>query len=472
MRKEWSLHNTMEKTIITKKDLGWYSRLDPDFYKTEYNDMVDYMRSKKNVKPLGEIISKKICTGWTPPEQKGIPVGDGTDVLFIRTNSVREGKINYDIADLLPVAAHKNHTALKYGDVVVTVVGATRNIVGRAGVYLLDRQANINRGCALLRINTEIATPGFISAFLNSKYGRMQIWKYGKQTEQVVINGREVEQVLVPILPMEQQNVIHDIILNSEKLRVESKLLYRKAEQTLLHEINMNGFKHKPCKHFTINSKSINEENGTKIEPEYFEPSVDNIIKHIKEHVQSDTANHVFLWDKGKDVGSDSYVDEGMGFARVSDISKFGLDPPVKRIKKPLFDSLKKHHTQKNKILFTKDGTVGISYVIKDENPCVLSGAFMSLSLKEKYSKTNPEYLALVLNSLMIKAQIDRLTGKASILKHLNPKYFSKLVIPIISSESQTKIASMLNQSFQKKREADISLQQSINSISRMLDSS
>lgn len=67
-----------------------------------------------------------------------------------------------------------------------------------------------------------------------------------------------------------------------------------------------------------------------------------------------------------------------------------------------------RYSPKKDEILFTKDGTIGISFVVNEDMRAVLSGAFLRL---QKKIEIESEYLALVLNSVVSKMQIERFSG-------------------------------------------------------------
>lgn len=99
-----------------------------------------------------------------------------------------------------------------------------------------------------------------------------------------------------------------------------------------------------------------------------------------------------------------------------------------------------KYSPKKDDLLFTKDGTIGISFVVNEDMTAVLSSAFLRLRKKKQIES---EYLALILNSIICKLQIERLSGGA-IIAHLKPSDAMTLKIPILSPAIQSKISSLI----------------------------
>jgi type I restriction enzyme, S subunit len=78
--------------------------------------------------------------------------------------------------------------------------------------------------------------------------------------------------------------------------------------------------------------------------------------------------------------------------------------------------------------------------VVNEDMDVVLSSAFLKF---QKKIEIESEYLALVLNSIICKLQIERLSGGA-IIAHLKPSDAMILKIPILSPFIQSKIASLI----------------------------
>jgi len=61
-----------------------------------------------------------------------------------------------------------------------------------------------------------------------------------------------------------------------------------------------------------------------------------------------------------------------------------------------------------------------------------------------------PQYLTLVLNSIVVKMQAERDAG-GSIIQHWKPSEIEEVLIPILSNEQQRTICDLLEKSFKYK---------------------
>lgn len=112
---------------------------------------------------------------------------------------------------------------------------------------------------------------------------------------------------------------------------------------------------------------------------------------------------------------------------------------------------------QKDTILLSKDGSVGIAYKVEDDMDMITSGAILHLSVKGK--GILPDYLTLVLNSRIVKMQAERDAG-GSIIQHWKPSEIEQVVIPILPPDIQQKLSEQVSKSFALRREAKSLLEQ------------
>ena len=150
---------------------------------------------------------------------------------------------------------------------------------------------------------------------------------------------------------------------------------------------------------------------------------------------------------KSIEPGSDAYQDNGIPFIRVANLSKEGISHSNIYLDTASFSNKKLSDLQpkKNTILLSKDGTVGIAYNIKTEQNIITSGALLHLQIRK--DNILPEYLTLVLNSMIVQMQSDRDVG-GSIIKHWIPSEIAKITITIIDLNIQEQIEGRIQQSF------------------------
>ncbi|MCI6644358.1 MAG: restriction endonuclease subunit S, partial [Bacteroidales bacterium] len=163
--------------------------------------------------------------------------------------------------------------------------------------------------------------------------------------------------------------------------------------------------------------------------------------------------------------GSDAYQTEGIPFVRVSDLNKFGLETPSVCLDRATYATAPR--PQKDTILLSKDGSVGIAYKVETDMDVITSGAILHLSVKEK--EILPDYLTLVLNSPIVKMQAERDAG-GSIIQHWKPSEIEQVVIPILPPDIQQKLSEQVSKSFALRREAGALLAEAKAMVERAIE--
>jgi restriction endonuclease S subunit len=142
---------------------------------------------------------------------------------------------------------------------------------------------------------------------------------------------------------------------------------------------------------------------------------------------------------------------------RVADLSKNGLSEPQKYISdyfvKENQDKINDLKPKKGTILFSKDGSVGIAYHLRQNYNGITSGAILHLNVKDE-QRILPEYLTLALNSKVVQMQAERDAG-GSIILHWRVGEIENVVVPIIDFDKQREIADLIEQSFSLKKQSE-----------------
>ena len=151
------------------------------------------------------------------------------------------------------------------------------------------------------------------------------------------------------------------------------------------------------------------------------------------------------------EVGSKEYLDEGIPFVRVSNLSPFEITEE-KYISEALYADIETHQPEQGEILFSKDATPGIAHYLREQQKKMIPSSGI-LRLKRIDDRVDNEYLALVLNSLLTKEQINRDVG-GSVILHWRPDQVQSTVIPILPKEKQTRISQKVTESFNSRKQS------------------
>jgi len=430
-------------SIIKLSELEGAKRIDADYYQPEFELIKRSL--KKTGEPLGNLISyikhpteiKRIY------ETKGVPyiLAENIHGNFWILQFTEKRYIAEEVATQIP------ENRLEVSDVLLTRTGAN---FGDACVYLEEPYPAYASAHIIIIRPSKI--PGeYLATFFNTWYGKKLIKRGWYGSSQPEISPTYLVTLPIPQLGIE--NEITSIVRNAHDLYRRSQFLYSQAENLLLEELGLKDFKPKYEKTYT--AKLSDAFSAHRIDAEYFQPAYEEVVEKLREkNIELKPLRKFILSiQKGIEPGSENYQDEGKPFIRVSNLSINGFtDRDQKYLSEELYQQLRETYEPKQgDFLLTKDATPGIAYVVKETIEGIIASGILKLQINE--SEINKEYLALCINSLIGKMQIER-DGGGSVIIHWKPEQVKKLKIPLLPLSTQQKIASLVQQSHEARRKA------------------
>ncbi len=222
-------------------------------------DTVPTLWGQFETRKLGEICDTFL--GATPKDSKA---DESNGVAFLKTKNVYKDNLDLSDVSYITEQAHKSRksSALKNGDVLMTIIGASFEVIGRCLVYRDNPSpANINQNVIGIRIKEDIdLTPDFLCLQLNTVFGQMQVGQKAQRTAQFSLNKGLVEDFDIVIPVRDSQNKIIDrynsllsitrkISQNSEKLMLaEYTKSGAKIDNFFAKKLGLNSFIHKENK--------------------------------------------------------------------------------------------------------------------------------------------------------------------------------------------------------------------------------
>ncbi len=438
----------MQYSIINYSEVDLGNRIDAEYFQPTYLHIEEELIAKKST-PL-----RTYCditgSAFYPAATQLYAIGDlpfirCVDCIPFPTITKRQD-ISFEKIPLYFANEYKNIKRLAKGDIVITKVGTP---CYASVVHDIDDVALSRTVLGLLNIRG--INSYYLTVFLRSRYGFLQLYRERELTIQYQLTLDRVGNVLV-YQPENKalESTIADALVRYEETIAKSEELYYQAESLLLSELCLLDWRSKHALSFVKNY--IETEQAERVDAEYFQPKYDEIVKAIKNYQGGwDTLGNLVSVKKCVEVGSGEYLDEGIPFIRVSNLSPFELTEE-KYISEKLYSELTQHQPKQGEILFSKDATPGIAYHLNDKPPKMIpSGGILRLELKDNW--VNEDYLTLVLNSLIVKEQINRDVG-GSVILHWRPDQVKQTLIPILSNEKQQQIQQKISVSFNLRKQS------------------
>jgi len=450
----------LEVKVLNFKDLELDNekfRIDDEFYLKKYIDAYKTIKSKPNIqlKDISKILTDFSANGSYATIAENFKLLDEKDYAYmVRTTDLEKSDF---VNDVKYVNKHTynflNKSKVYGGEILINKIGSP----GR--VYLmpkLNKPVSLGMNLFLVRlIENADFNEKFVWVFFNTKIGQNIIKRKVNGTVPLTIDKEAIRTLYLPKLSKNYQGKIAELVDNSESLLKKSKNNYLLAENLLLETLNLKDFQ---LSKEPVNVKNFSQSYGSsgRLDAEYYQVKYEQVVNRIISTDYDQLVNIVKI-KKSIEPGSSVYADEGLPFVRVSDYNKFGLSTPDKYLTddfcKENAEQIKKLKPKKETILFSKDGSVGTAYMLREDADFITSGAILHLTVKDK-NKIIPEYLTLALNSKLVQMQAERDAG-GSIILHWRVSEIEKVVVPIIDFDKQRAIADLVEESFQLKKQSE-----------------
>ncbi len=397
--------------------------------------------------PVHQKLRDFVCQNIT--NIKSSPINRGFEYLEISQISVNS--FEYQTTKVkLGQEPDRARSLLKKGDVVVSTVRPNRNAIA-----LIKADGIVgSSGLAVLRPNN-IETE-YLLAFCKTNYFINCLMRADKASMYPAVSISQVLDTPLFVPTKFFRLLIVDTVRNSISALDKSKQTYTEAETLLLTELGLANWQ--PRQRLTFVKSFSDIQSAGRIDADYFQPKYDDIINAIKNYSGGwDTLGNLTTLKKCVEVGSKEYLEAGIPFIRVSNLSPFEITQE-KYISEELYVKIKEHQPKQGEILLSKDATPGIAYYLR-KTPKKMIPSSGILRLKSKTDKIGKEYLTLLLNSILTQEQVNRDVG-GSVISHWRAEQVAETAIPILYQEKQTEIEQKVLESFSLRQRAKVLLEQ------------
>ena len=287
----------------------------------------------------------------------------------------------------------------------------------------------------------------YILTYLNSRYANRLVLRRRSGNAQPKLNVGDLTYIPIPLFSSVFEAQVSRLVLLSKEAINQSKRIYRDAERILINELQFIDWQMPTHTHST---KKISESfflTG-RLDAEYYQPKYDEMFDKLK-HYKTKCLSEIVSITKSIEPGSDAYEEKGIPFIRVANLTKFGITNTDIYLSPERYNDVIK--PKKDTILLSKDGSVGIAYKVDRDMDIITAGAILHLSLTDP--EIMPDYLTLVLNSIIVKMQAERDAG-GSVIQHWKPSEIENVIIPILDMDIQKEITNKIRNSFTLRSES------------------
>jgi len=431
-----------------------HGRIDAEFFRPGYLQ-IDRAISSLDYKKLGMLV-KKIDVGHV-----GSMVSQycKSGVKLLQTQQVREFFLDMSNCVEIKKEFHNKlkKSQVRKGDVLIARSGS----FGVASIYLEDEVIN-SADIIILEIDRSAIDPLYLVAFLNSKYGSLQLRRFASGGVQGHVNLKILGDLKVPLLPREVQRNISTSIADAYTLKKSANSYYQKAQTLLESELGLDKLTFdKPVSYAARFSEvSLSQAiAANRIDAQCFSPSAMQY-----EQVLSNLPT----------VQPLRYLTVAMVKGAQQDESTYGTVPyvSIKHIQNSevLTDRKSKAFrgmplARKGDVLLALTGSIGKVGIVSRYDELTFSGDVLSITAKN----IDSYYLVAVLSDRIGQVQLMRwITGSNQ--GHLAPRDVGRVLIPRLDEKVEARIASLMKESIGKTYESARLLDQAKRRVEKLIE--
>ena len=373
----------MKKSIIQLQEVNdrFDARIDAEFFQPHYKQ-IDKLLNKHNNCELKEL-AYKITDGthYTPSYVlNGIP--------FLSAINVKENILDLDCGyQYISEEEHKTlyrRCAPKANDILLRKVG----VGPRYATVVPYNIPEFSLFVSVALIKSINICPYYLSTFINSYYGQIQLLRFNKGISQPDLHLEDIATLKVPLFKENFSNLIEKTVKESYKNRQTQIELYNSSQQIILQELNILNWQPKQELSYVKNFSDVNSAN--RCDAEYFQPKYDEIIEKIKLYPNGwDTIGNLF------DQNRDSFIvkkDNKYKYIEIGSINTSNGEITFEEIQGNDLPANAKIKLHTSDILISKVRTYRGAVAVVENSDYIGSGAFTVLHEKLN-SQINKETL-------------------------------------------------------------------------------
>ncbi|EJB8417133.1 restriction endonuclease subunit S [Vibrio vulnificus] len=439
---------------VNFSEFEFKNRIDAELYREDLKSSFSIL--EKSGFPIEKISNHFLIRSGTTPSDRVEGLTEGA-VLFkttdIRNNVITTSGDFYRISE--KIHSRMSKTKLQKSDVLLNIVGATLGVIGRCAYVenVSDAGANITQAMVLLRAKSKKLMPGFIFAYLNTKYAQDQIARYARPTGQYNLNLREVGYISAPIVPMEIQLKIQEAIEEVYQKKELYLSLYIQAQELLEKELGLDTLVF-PARLYS-ESSFLSVINDHRLDAQHYQHKFNILIDHLQKFPVQTIRRIRTLNRRGLQP---KYIENGdFPVVNSQHITNIHLAyDNFERTSELEFLRAKEAHIIKDDVLtYTTGAYIGQTNLYDSEIPAMASNHVNILRVKG----VDSGYLSIVLQSVIGKLQTEKYS-RGSAQAELYPSDIDKFIVPIIDAVKQKEIGDLLRKSLKAKKESEQILDQ------------
>jgi restriction endonuclease S subunit len=339
------------------------------------------------------------------------------------------------------------------------------DFVGRTGI--VKDQTDCTFASYLIRLtpNPDLILPEFLTVYLNTGFGIGQIKRRAMRSiNQANVSASEIRRVLIPLVDMQQQLLVAELLNQSSMAVKKAYYLFEQAEKAVEAELQLSSVKSgKPIGYITTFSEL---ESSHRSDAQHFQPRFASLLDHITKFPTKRIRDIRSLNRRGIQP---VYVEDGTHAV----VNSQHLGPKhinydgLQRTTEKLFNAAPEAHIRKDDLLiYTTGAYIGRTNVYLDDTPAFASNHVNILRLSPDIDHA---YMAMVFQSVIGQFQTQK-HARGSAQAELYPADIDKFIVPLLPSEKQREIGDLVRESLAQQRESARLLEQAKARVEQLIE--
>jgi hypothetical protein len=294
--------------------------------------------------------------------------------------------------------------------------------------------------------------PYYISTFLNSKFGLHQVERRTHGVSNFSITQEALMAIKVPILPLEIQAKIRELVRNAHLAHEKSYQLYLQAEQMLLAELGLDKLDLSQPNYCTIPLSQAQKVN--RMDAEHFQPKYDRLLHHLSKTGKAERLGNILEEPIQKGVTPDYNPDGDIMVVNSQHLGRYILNfEATDRTTAEFWWQNRRAQIQHLDVMMYATGApyVGRSNTYFEKEKAIAGVDILLVKVNPLIC--NPVYLSVFCNSAIGMEQAPKYQ-KGSNQQHLYPDDVKQFLVCLPPMDFQAKIADLVTQSWQGRQRA------------------
>lgn len=358
-------------------------------------------------------------------------------VPFLRCQNIRDGFV--DFADVLRINGAANEllakSAVLPGMVLLTMSGS----VGNAAVALPDwtYPVNSNQDVAKITPNKNI-DPYYLSAFLSSRYGRVQTERLPVGSVQQHIFLSMIERLKIARFSDVLESGISRAVSQAYESERSARKQIIKAETTLTAALGLEDWQ--PQQSLSYTRRASHALAAGRIDAEHFQEQYFSLASKLRSYAGGIAMLRDICPVPVNGVEIREYVEDGVPYLRVGDVQHFTIASTcIKRVSTGLAKHvIDKVRLRAGDVLVSRSGSLAVTCVIEpDWQDALISSHLIRLRITNP--QFDPYYVAAFLAFMPGKMQIEQ-QSNGGVQPEINQPALKSILIPRLDPADQNKI--------------------------------